>query len=123
MVAVVTIAITIDPLRLRNDLFWTVILDHDTLSSKAGCPQPRGFIKESVFAMKKNVWRAVVEVGFIIFLFYSNLLMGEFERSGMGQKRGVGWAIGDVFTAASFAIATIAALIGYSTLEFLRKKF
>jgi hypothetical protein len=31
--------------------------------------------------MKKNVWRAVIEVGFIIFLFYSNLLMGEFERS------------------------------------------
>jgi hypothetical protein len=55
--------------------------------------------------MKKNVWRAVIEVGFIIFLFYSNLLMGEFERSGMGQKRGVAWAIGDVFTAANFAIA------------------
>ncbi len=25
----------------------------------------------------------MIEVGFIIFLFYSNLLMGEFERSGM----------------------------------------
>ena len=37
--------------------------------------------------MKKNVWRALIEVGFIIFLFYSNLLMGEFERWGMGQKR------------------------------------
>jgi hypothetical protein len=48
--------------------------------------------KELVFAMKKNVWRAVIEVGFIIFLFYSNLLMGEFERSGIGQKRGVAWA-------------------------------
>jgi hypothetical protein len=31
--------------------------------------------------MKKSVWRAVIEMGFIIFLFYSNLLMGEFERS------------------------------------------
>jgi hypothetical protein len=109
--------------RPRNDLFWTVILNHDTLSSKAACPQPSGFIKESVSAMKKNVWRAVVEAGFIIFLFYSNLLMGEFERSGMGQKRGVAWAIGDVFTAANLVIATIAALIGYSTLEFLRKRF
>jgi hypothetical protein len=46
--------------------------------------------------MRKNVWRAVIEAGFIIFLFYSNLLMGEFERSGMGQKRGLIWAIGDV---------------------------
>jgi hypothetical protein len=52
--------------------------------------------------MKKNVLRAVIEVAFIIFLFYSNLLMGEFERSGIGQKRGVAWAIGDVFTAANF---------------------
>jgi len=39
--------------------------------------------------MKKNIWRAVIEVGFIIFLFYSNLLMGEFERSGMAQKNGL----------------------------------
>jgi len=73
--------------------------------------------------MKKNVFRAIIEVGFIIFLFYSNLLMGEFERSGTGQKRGVAWAIGDVFTAANFAIATIAALIGYIFFEYLRDKF
>jgi hypothetical protein len=46
--------------------------------------------------MKKNICRALIEVGFIIFLFYSNLLMGEFERSGMGQKRGVAWVVGDV---------------------------
>ena len=39
--------------------------------------------------MKKSVWRAVIEVAFIIFLFYANLLMGEFERSGTGGKRGV----------------------------------
>ncbi len=73
--------------------------------------------------MKKNVWRAVIEVAFIIFLFYSNLLMGEFERSGMGQKRGVAWAVEDVFTAANFEIAVIAALSGYGLLEFLRKRF
>ncbi len=34
--------------------------------------------------MRKSIWRAVIEVSFIIFLFYSNLLMGEFEHSGMG---------------------------------------
>ncbi len=66
--------------------------------------------------MKKNVWRAVIEVGFIIFLFYSNLLMGEFERSGLGQKRGVVWALEDVFTAANFEIATAprSAVISFS---------
>jgi hypothetical protein len=73
--------------------------------------------------MRKSVWRALIEVGFIIFLFYSNLLMGEFERSGMGQKRGVAWAIGDVFTATNFEIAIIAALTGYGLLEFLRNRF
>ena len=72
--------------------------------------------------MKKSVWRAAVEAGFIIFLFYSNLLMGELERSGMGRKRGVAWAIGDIFTEANFVIAVIAALIGYVLVEFLRKR-
>ncbi len=72
--------------------------------------------------MRKNVWRSVIEVGFIIFLFYSNLLMGEFERSGMGRKNGMAWAIGDVFTTANFEIAMVAALVGYVVFEFLRKK-
>jgi hypothetical protein len=71
----------------------------------------------------KNLWRAVIEVSFIVFLFYSNLLMGEFERSGMGQKNGIAWAIRDVFTGANFEIAMVAALIGYILFDFLRKKF
>jgi hypothetical protein len=70
----------------------------------------------------KNVWKPLIEVGFIVFLFYSNLLMGEFERSGMGHKRGIAWAVRDVFTTANFAIAITAALIGYMLFEFLRKK-
>jgi len=73
--------------------------------------------------MKKNVWRPVIEVAFIIFLFYSNLLMGEFERSGAGTRRGLAWALGDVFTVANFEIAASAALIGYVLFEFLRKRF
>jgi hypothetical protein len=71
----------------------------------------------------KNLWRAVIEVSFIVFLFYANLLMGEFERSAMGQKKGIAWAIKDVFTTANFEIALIAALIGYILFEFLRKQF
>jgi len=74
-------------------------------------------------AMKKNIWRAVIEVGFIVFLFYSNLLMGEFERSGMGRTKGIAWAIRDIFTMANFEIAMVAALIGYLLFEFLRKLF
>jgi hypothetical protein len=70
----------------------------------------------------KKVWRAIIEAGFIMFLFYSNLLMGEFEHSGTGQSKGFVWAIGDIFTAANFMIALTAALIGYVLVEFLRKK-
>ena len=72
--------------------------------------------------MKKSVWRAVVETAFIVFLFYSNLLMGEFTRSGMGRQRGLVWALQDVFTSANFAIAVIAALIGYVLVEFVRNR-
>lgn len=72
--------------------------------------------------MRNRCLRAFVEVGFIIFLFYSNLLMGEFERSGMARTRGLAWALRDVFTSANFLIAIIAALIGYVLFEFLRQR-
>jgi hypothetical protein len=45
--------------------------------------------------------------------------MGEFERSGMGVKRGVVWAIEDVFTLANFEIAVTPGIIGYVVFEFL----
>ena len=56
-----------------------------------------------------------------MFLFYSNLLMKEFERSGLGQRRGLAWAIGNVFTAVNFGIGMVAALGCYLVFEFLRK--
>jgi hypothetical protein len=73
--------------------------------------------------MKKAILRGVVEVGFIVFLFYSNLLMGEFSRSGRGGAMGVAWALADIFTITNFAIAMAAAFIGYGVFEFLRSKF
>jgi len=63
-----------------------------------------------------------VETVFIVFLFYSNLLMGEFTRSGAGRGHSLAWAVQDVFTSANFAIAVIAALIGYVLVEFLRER-
>lgn len=65
----------------------------------------------------------MIEVAFIMFLFYSNLLMGEFERSGTGSRRGLGWALEDIFTVGNLAIALIAASIGYVLFEFFRRKF
>jgi hypothetical protein len=72
--------------------------------------------------MKKNLWRALIEIAFIVFLFYANLLMGEFERSGPGTRRGIGWAIAEIFTSADFGIALVAGVIGYVVFEFLRTR-
>ncbi len=69
------------------------------------------------------VWRALIEVGFIVFLYYSNLLMGEFESSGQGRSRGLWWAVHDILTETNFTIAIVTALIGYLVFEFLRKRF
>jgi hypothetical protein len=73
--------------------------------------------------MRNSVWRAVITVALIIFLFYSSLLMREFERSGLGSKQGLSWAIANIFTTVNFAFATIGALIGYMLIELLRKRF
>jgi len=71
---------------------------------------------------KKNTLRAIIEIGFILILFYSNLLMGEFVRSGEGYKKGFGWAVLNIFTQVNFAIALIMACFAYLIVEYLRKK-
>lgn len=65
--------------------------------------------------------RGLIEVGFIIFLFYSNLLMGEFNRAA-GRGKTLHAALADIFTATNFSIGLAAALIGYLIFEFLRKR-
>lgn len=72
--------------------------------------------------MIKKGWTILSEIGFIIFLFYSNLLMGEFERSGMGRKKGLFWALSDIFTLPNFAIAAVAASLGFLLVHFTRKR-
>jgi len=68
-----------------------------------------------------SLLRAVIEVAFVIFLFYSNLLMGEFTRSNRDGKS-LAYAFHDIFTATNFLIALISAMIGYAIFETLRKK-
>jgi hypothetical protein len=71
--------------------------------------------------MKKNVFRAAIEVGFIVFLFYTNLLMGEYMQGGKGQTLGFIPALRDIFSVPNFAIAVIGGFVGYGVVEFLRK--
>jgi hypothetical protein len=67
------------------------------------------------------VLRAVIEIAFIVFLFYSNLLMGEFTVANSRGKT-LAFAFNDIFTQTNFVIALISALIGYLVFEYLRKK-
>jgi hypothetical protein len=66
--------------------------------------------------------RALIESGFIIFLFYSNLLMGEFTNTGNARGKSILWGIHDIFTVTNFEIAIAASILGYLVFEFLRKK-
>jgi uncharacterized PurR-regulated membrane protein YhhQ (DUF165 family) len=73
--------------------------------------------------LKNNILRAVIEVGFIMILFYSNLLMGEYIHSGPAFKRGFDWAFTNIFTLDNFVIAIIMACFAYVVVEYLRSKF
>jgi hypothetical protein len=67
--------------------------------------------------------RAGIEIGFIMFLFYANLMMGEFTRANSAHGKTFLEALRDVFTLTDFDIGIVAALIGYVIVEYLRAKF
>jgi hypothetical protein len=67
------------------------------------------------------VWRALIEIAFIVFLFYSNLLMGEFTAAN-GKGKTLTFALMDIFTRTNFLIALLSAIVGYQVFEFLRKR-
>ena len=66
-------------------------------------------------------WKALIEVSFIIFLFYSNLLMGEFTRAN-GRGKSLAFALEDIFSVANFGIAIVSGVLGYLGFEYLRKQ-
>ena len=67
------------------------------------------------------IFRAVIEIVLIVFLFYSNLLMGEFTATN-GRGKSLAFAFNDIFTGMNLFIEIISALIGYVVFEYLRKK-
>jgi uncharacterized paraquat-inducible protein A len=69
----------------------------------------------------RPVLLAVVEVASIVFLFYANLLMGEFTHLN-GQGKTLLVAVWDIFSVANFGIAVIAGIVGYVAFEHFRKK-
>jgi hypothetical protein len=78
--------------------------------------------ENSGHSRKHNTFlRAIIEITFIVFLFYSNLLMGEFNASS-GRGKTLSVAMYDIFTTKNFTIAICSALIGYVVFEYLRKR-
>ena len=70
----------------------------------------------------KTLLRAVAEVAFVIFLFYTNLLMGEFTRArSMPRALTILAGLSDIFTPTNAVIGLIGAIIGYFCIESLRK--
>jgi hypothetical protein len=56
-----------------------------------------------------------------VFLFYSNLLMGEFTRRNAPGNT-LSQALLNIFTPTNLVIAVISASIGYIAFEYLRKR-
>jgi hypothetical protein len=67
------------------------------------------------------VWRAAIEISGIIFLFYSNLLMGEFNH-GNGHGKTLMFALRDIVTRKNLAIALVSSCLGFAVFEYFRKR-
>ena len=68
-----------------------------------------------------SIGTAIIEIAFIIFLFYANLLMGEFTRSSPRAKTFTA-ALYDVLDMKTIGIALAAASIGFVGFDYLRKR-
>ncbi len=71
----------------------------------------------------KRILRALAEILFIMFLFYANLLMGEFTRArSLPHASTILAGITDIFTPTNAVVGLIAAIIGYFCIEGIRKR-
>lgn len=76
---------------------------------------------EFMSSRSKKILRALAEIGFIVILFYTNLLMGEFTRAHMAERplRLVS-ALYDILTTTNALIGLTGALVGYLFIEGIR---
>ena len=65
--------------------------------------------------------RAAIEITGILFLFYANLLMGEFDR-GAGRGKTLVFALKDIFTKENLLIGFVAATAGFTVFEWFRMR-
>jgi len=60
--------------------------------------------------------RAAIEITGILFLFYANLLMGEFTQHSRTGKT-LMYALHDIFTRENLLIGVVAATVGFAVFE------
>ena len=65
--------------------------------------------------------RAAIEITGILFLFYSNLLMGEFTGHSRTGKT-LAFALNDIFTKENLLIGVVASTVGFLVFEWFRKR-
>jgi hypothetical protein len=70
----------------------------------------------------RNFRRTLLEMGFIIFLFYSNLLMGQYNLGHNFGDRPILVAITNIFTLDNFIIALLSAFVGHVVFDYIRKR-
>ena len=71
--------------------------------------------------IKKSI-AIIIEFLFIMFLFYSNLLMSEYTKSEINKHKNLLVSIDNIFTIENFIIAVIAAFISHFVFGYIRKK-
>jgi len=71
---------------------------------------------------RTSLRRTLLEMAFIIFLFYSNLLMGQYNLGHTLATRSLLEALGDIFTLDNFIIAVVAAFVGHVAFDQMRKR-
>ncbi len=80
-----------------------------------------GMLKKTMSKRWIAFWRALIEISGILFLFYSNLLMGEFNgRSGRGKS--LQDALVDIVTKKNFAIGLVTASVGFAVFDYFRRR-
>jgi len=82
--------------------------------------------REHEMTEKRNfstyIRRAAMEMGFIIFLFYSNLLMGQYNRGHDFSNRPLSIAFREIITLDNLIIAVITAFLGHFVFDYMRKR-
>jgi uncharacterized protein with PQ loop repeat len=70
----------------------------------------------------RKIWRTFLEMGFIIFLFYSNLLMGQYNLGHRFSDKPLLVAAANIVTLDNFIIAVVAAFVGHVVFDFIRRR-